>query len=119
MSNKTKEQKLADITQVTFPDESYPVLYKSYWSDSLDDDYKLENNKVGVLNLYMIDVYREYYNLLLDVDTISDITYVNNVTPYTLVYILRYKTIDGLERYLWEFFDNWMAIKELNITKWI
>lgn len=118
-SRKTADQKRAEITEIKFPDESYPVMYMSYWSDFLDDTYKVENNTTGIYTDIYSTVYKNYYNLLLDLNTLTDITYDNERTPYQLVVILRYKTNNGVEGYLWEYYQNWMAIKDLNKTKWI
>lgn len=115
---KTEEQKLVIMTETKFPTESYPVMYKAYWSEYLSDEYKLENNRDTLYPTFLIDVYRDYYNLQFNTDTINQITYNNERTPYQLVIIVRIKSMDK-ELYLWEFFDNWMKIKELNTIKWI
>jgi hypothetical protein len=119
MGRKTQAQKDQEVTEITFPEEVYPVLYKSYYTDFLNPLYKLEANTTGVLTSYMIDVYREYYNLQFDINTLTQITYDNTPSPYHPVFIVRYKGSNGQELYLWEYFGNWMAIKELNTTKWI
>lgn len=118
MGRLTAEQKVIEILQPSFPVDSLPVLYPSFWSDNLSEEYKIENNTNGVILDPIREVYKTYYNLLLDTSTISAITYDNTRTPYPLIFIIRYKAGDK-ELYLWEYYTNWMNIKNLNTTKWI
>lgn len=111
---RTEEEKLLEITATKFPKAVYPVLYTGYWIEQLSDTYKLENNKDK--SQVITDVYRTYYGLQFDPDTLSDITYNNDRMPADLVFIVRYLSQDK-DYYLWEYFDNWMAIKNLNTIK--
>lgn len=115
---RSEEDKLNEVVSITFPEESYPLMYMSYWSENLSNKYKLENNNTGVLTSVISEVYKTYYNLLLDVSTMTSIAYDNTRNPYKIVVIVRYK-VNGKELYLWEYYENWMSIKALNITKWI
>lgn len=116
--NRSAVDKLQIVTSMKFPTDSYPVLYPSFWSDNLEDTYKLENNINGGVILDPVkEVYKTYYNLILDINTLSQITYDNTRTPYPVIFVIRYQ-VHGKERYLWEYYNNWMDIKALNTTKY-
>ncbi len=114
MATKSEQEKLLEITATKFPKAVYPVLYHGYWIENLSDTYKLENNKdKGDI---ISDVYRNYYGLQFDSNTLSSIDYSYDRMPADLVFIVRYLSGDN-EYYLWEFFQNWMKIKNLNTIK--
>ena len=110
---RTKQEKFLEVVATKFPKIVYPVLYTGYWIENLVDEYKIENNK---LNTNISEVFRTYYGLQFDPNTLSQITYNNKRQPAELVFILRYLSGDN-DYYLWEFFPNWMAIKNLNTIK--
>ena len=110
---KSNQERLLEIVANKFPKAVYPVLYTGYWIENLIDDYKVENNK---LNTSISEVYKNYYGLQFDPTTLSQITYNNTRQPAELVFIVRYLS-GGNDYYLWEYFNNWMAIKNLNTTK--
>lgn len=115
--NKTVEQAREIITEVVFPNDSYPVLYKSYWSDYINDAYKLQYNQDGIYTDVMLDIFRTYYNVELDFSTFDAIVWNNERTPYPIIYIIRYKGADGKELYLWEYYDNFQQLVQLNNPK--
>jgi hypothetical protein len=110
---KSEQEKLLEITANKFPKAVYPVLYTGYWIENLVDTYKVENNK---LNTNIGTVFHTYYGLQFNQSTLSQITYNNTRNPAELVFIIRYLSGDN-DWYLWEYFDNWMKIKNLNTTK--
>lgn len=110
LSNK---EKLLEITKVKFPKASYPVLYPGYWIEYILDDYKVENNQ---FNNAIGQIFNTYYRLQFNQSTLSQITYNNFRNPGDLIFIIRYLN-NNKDYYLWEFFDNWMAIKNLNTNK--
>lgn len=114
---RTADQARNEITEVVFPLDSYPVLYKTYWSEYLDQTCKLELNTTGIYPGILIDVFRTYYNVELDLSTLTSFTYDNDRSPYQLIFIIRYKGADGKELYLWEYYNNFMKIVELNNPK--
>jgi len=108
MNTRTPQQKEQRVLANRFPRRVYPVLYKAYWNEDLDDQFKLENNKTGLPLQAIMDVYKSYYNLNFDSSTLN-ITYNNDKTPYCIVFIVYY-LYRGRKYYIWEYFDNWMTI---------
>ena len=100
------------MTLITFPIESYPVLYKVFWSDDLEEDKRVENNKDQLTVLG--GIYNTYYNLTFDANTLDDITYTGRLSPWQIVFKIVYQKNDGTIDYLWEYFDNWVGILNLN-----
>lgn len=94
-----------------FPQEAYPVLYRMYWNPDLQEDKRLENNKDKVSIVAL--VYSTYYNLTFDSNTL-DITYVGRVNPWCIIFKIVYIKNDGTLDYIWEYFDNWVTILNLN-----
>jgi len=93
-------------------EESYPVLYKMYWSDDLDDNKRIELNRNH--NTILSTVYSTYYNLTLDIGTLDLITYTERLSPWQVIFKIAYKSKDGLYDYLWEYYENWVKILNLN-----
>jgi len=107
---------------VKFPIGSYPVLYKAYWMENLSELYRLKNNTIGNPLQAMSQVYQTYYNKTLDTSTVTSFTFdtpkfpgsgADNRTPYCLIFVINY--LDrGKVKYIWEFFQNWVGILQLN-----
>jgi hypothetical protein len=99
-----------ELLQVSL--DSYPVLYKMYWKDSLEEDKRIENNREHLSVLR--EIYTTYYSLTLDLTTLDEITYVGRTSPWTVVFKIAYRNNDGTYDYLWEYFTNWVSILNLN-----
>ena len=112
---RTNTEKFLEIVANKFPKAVYPVLYPGYWIENLVDEYKIENNKDK--SSIISDIFRVYYGLQFDPTTLNiDYTYTRQ--PADQVFIIRYLSGDN-DWYIWEYFDNWMKIKNLNTIKWI
>ena len=96
-----------------FPINSYPVLYRSYWMEGLGEKYRVKNNITGEQLQAIQQVYKTYYNIILDTTTLSTYTYSDDRTPFTILFVVNYLH-KGRIKYLWEYFHNWVGILELN-----
>jgi hypothetical protein len=83
-----------------------------YWSDELDEDKRVENNKdkVSILG----SIYNTYYNQTFDANSLDIITYTGRISPWQVIFKIAYLTNDGGTDYLWEYFDNWVKILNAN-----
>lgn len=97
---------------VTFPLESYPVLYRMYWTDELDESKRIKNDRSH--NTVLSTIFNNYYNITLDLSTLDSITYVDPIQGQIIIYKVVYMNTDGSTDYIWEYFDNWVTILNLN-----
>lgn len=100
------------MTEIVFPQESYPVMYKMFWNSEFDDSRKIENNRLH--NTVISSVYTTYYNIVFDTSTLDEITYTTPDNSWKVVIKILYLNSDGGVEYLWEYFDNWVSILNLN-----
>jgi hypothetical protein len=92
--------------------ESYPIMYRIYWSPDLDVTRQIETNREH--NTVLATIYNTYYNLTLDLNSLDDITYVGRVNPWCIIFKVVYLNTDGTLDYIWEYYDNWVKILNLN-----
>lgn len=93
---------------LTFPLDSYPVLYKMHWNEDLDEDKRIENNRTH--NSIISTIIESYYNLTFNINSLDEITYVGRENPWCIVFKLVYMNNDGTTDYLWEYLPNWANI---------
>jgi hypothetical protein len=83
-----------------------------YWSDDLEEDKRIENNK-DKLSIYG-QIYNTYYNQTFDGNSLYTVTYTGRTSGWQIIFKILYLTNDGSVDYLWEYFDNWVKILNLN-----
>lgn len=106
-----------------FPNISYPVLYKAYLlqgDGGQESQYEIANifelqDSTDAINALTV-VYHNYYNLTFNINSLYQVPFIYNVTPYTLVYMIVYE-VNGIEKYIWEYLPIWVNIKTLNEGK--
>jgi len=101
------------IIASVFPIGSYPVLYKYYWKEDLDESKRIKNNTIGEQLQAIQQVYQTYYNKILNVTTLQSYTFSDDREPGNILFVINYLD-KGKVKYLWEYFDNWVGILELN-----
>jgi len=101
------------IISTVFPIKKYPILYKQYYMEGLDDTTRVKNNTTSNQLQAISQVYQNYYNIILDPTTLTSYTYNDDRTPYCVIVMINY--LDrGRIKYIWEYFNNWAAIVKLN-----
>lgn len=101
------------VISTIFPITKYPVLYKSYYIQGLDEKYRVKNNVTGNQLQAISQVYETYYNKTIDPSTLTRYTYNDDRTPYCVIVVINYLS-RGRIIYLWEYFNNWAGILEFN-----
>jgi len=100
------------MTLVEFPLEAYPVMYKIYWSQELEEDKRIENNREH--NSTLIEIFKNYYNIDLDLSTLDSISYIIPLSGWRVIFKIVFLQSDGTTDYLWEYFDNWVSLLNAN-----
>ena len=100
---------------ILFPTTEFPILYKSYWGSDMNPNYRIKDITSGNQLQALSQVFRDYFLLNLDPNTISQVAYVEDNTPYRIVFILTYLD-NGVQYYYWEYLDNFAKLRELNIN---
>ena len=105
---------------VKFPIETYPVMYRAFYIPytSQYNQGMLEANRIAYVTggdqlQALTTVYHNYYDLLLNPSTLTQVSYEYDVTPYTVVFIVVY-LVNNIENYIWEYLPIWANIKKLN-----
>ncbi len=101
------------VITIIFPTTSYPVMYKAYWIDALSETNRIKNNTSGYQLEAIQEVFTTYYGGNLNSTILNSYSYRDDNTPYKLVIMINYLTLDGIN-YLWEYLDNWIGIVKLN-----
>jgi len=102
---------------VRFPAADYPVMYRAYHMPHMHEKYRLANitdleDSTDALNA-LVGIYEKYYDLNLNLNTIYQVSYLYDKTPYDIVFVVSY-LVNNVPKYIWEHFSIWVNIKNLN-----